>query len=178
MVENTIVTLNGDHGWQLGEHNSWHKYTNFELGTRVPLIVRAPMYPNAMGRVTSGLAELVDLFPTISELAGAPTTGNALPGERLDGVSLVPFFEDPEREGFPTSVDQGTRNKTLAFSQYPHTDHGAGTPATECPFFENGACRATPGAEVEAVQGEGAAEAAVAAVAARVSSTSIRAESQ
>ena len=169
MAENTIVTLNGDHGWQLGEHNSWHKYTNFELGTRVPLIVRAPMYPSAMGRVTSGLAELVDLFPTISELAGAPTTGNALPGERLDGVSLVPFFEDPEREGFPTSIDQGTRNKTLAFSQYPHSDHGASTPATECPFFENGACRATPGAEAGAVRGGVTAEAVEAAEAAEAS---------
>lgn len=30
----TVVVLHGDHGWHLGEHNSWHKYTNFELGTR------------------------------------------------------------------------------------------------------------------------------------------------
>jgi hypothetical protein len=21
-------------GWQLGEHDSWHKFTNFELGTK------------------------------------------------------------------------------------------------------------------------------------------------
>jgi iduronate 2-sulfatase len=32
LTSETICVLHGDHGWQLGEHNSWHKYTNFELG--------------------------------------------------------------------------------------------------------------------------------------------------
>ena len=138
--------------FQLGEHNSWHKYTNFELGTRVPLVVHAPQYPSAMGQVTGGLAELVDLFPTVAELAGVPvatttTTTTATTAtttkEQVDGVSLVPFFVDPERLSFPTTFEQGTCNKTLAFSQYPHTD-GASTPATQCPFYRDGACVASP----------------------------------
>jgi arylsulfatase A-like enzyme len=58
-------------GWQLGEHNSWHKYTNFELGVRVPLIIRAPMVArNPVGVVAHGLAELIDVYPTLAELAG------------------------------------------------------------------------------------------------------------
>ncbi len=40
--DNTIVVLFGDHGYHLGEHGLWGKTTNFELDTRVPLIVRAP----------------------------------------------------------------------------------------------------------------------------------------
>lgn len=48
-----------------GEHNSWHKYTNFELGTRVPLIIRAPMIPESIGHVVDGLAELIDVCDTI-----------------------------------------------------------------------------------------------------------------
>jgi iduronate 2-sulfatase len=40
--EHTIVVLYGDHGYHLGEQGLWGKTTNFELDTRVPLIVRAP----------------------------------------------------------------------------------------------------------------------------------------
>lgn len=38
LENDTIVVLHGDHGWQLGEHASWSKETNFELGTRVSSI--------------------------------------------------------------------------------------------------------------------------------------------
>ena len=82
------------------------QYTNFELGTRVPLIVRAPGYKSSVGQVTGGLAELVDMYPTVAELAGVPVRGEA-----VDGVSLVPFFQDPARISFPTMRRQGTLNK-------------------------------------------------------------------
>ena len=45
--ETTLVAVMGDHGWQLGEMNLWRKMTNFELGVRVPLIVRAPWLPKS-----------------------------------------------------------------------------------------------------------------------------------
>ena len=38
MAENTIIILWGDHGWKLGDHNSWGKMSNYEVDTRVPLI--------------------------------------------------------------------------------------------------------------------------------------------
>jgi iduronate 2-sulfatase len=56
----------GDHGWHLGEMNMWQKMTNFELGVRVPLIMRAPWLPNSVGAVTHALVEAVDLFPTFT----------------------------------------------------------------------------------------------------------------
>ena len=49
-----------DHGWQLGEHNSWHKFTNFELGTRVPLIIRAPWKTKSIGTNVKIFAELIE----------------------------------------------------------------------------------------------------------------------
>ena len=41
-VNNTIVLLWGDHGWHLGDTNSWGKMTNFESGTRNAMLWRVP----------------------------------------------------------------------------------------------------------------------------------------
>eukprot|EP01048_Picozoa_sp_COSAG05_P033405 COSAG05_NODE_13374_length_433_cov_0.547904_2_plen_56_part_01 len=54
----------------------------------------------------------------------------------------MPFFHDPTRLSFPTSRQQGTRNKTLAYSQYPHSTGNSGV--LSCPFFRDGGCYSTP----------------------------------
>lgn len=41
-ADNTVVALLADHGYQLGEHEMWEKYTNWELATRVPFIIADP----------------------------------------------------------------------------------------------------------------------------------------
>jgi membrane-anchored protein YejM (alkaline phosphatase superfamily) len=66
LVSSTIVLIHGDHGWQLGEHNSWHKFTNFELGTRVPLIVRVPWKTASIGKRVNMMVELIDVYPTVN----------------------------------------------------------------------------------------------------------------
>ena len=48
----------------------WCKMSTLELGTRIPFILRAPWITTAVGVTTSALAEAVDLYPTLSELAG------------------------------------------------------------------------------------------------------------
>jgi arylsulfatase A-like enzyme len=70
----------GDHGWHLGEHGLWNKHTNFEVATRTPLIVGVPWQKSPNARV-SRLAELVDVYPTLCQLAGL-----SLP-EGLEGTS-------------------------------------------------------------------------------------------
>ncbi len=87
--DNTIVVLWGDHGWKLGEHNSWCKMTNFEIDTRVPLIVKAP--GKTGDRQCDELVEFVDVYPTLCELAGLP-----VPAE-LEGASFAPLLDDPQR---------------------------------------------------------------------------------
>ena len=59
LADDTIVVLWSDHGWKLGEHRSWCKMTNYEIDTRVPLIVRAPGV--AGGVRCERFVELVDL---------------------------------------------------------------------------------------------------------------------
>jgi iduronate 2-sulfatase len=99
--DNTVVVLWGDHGWQLGEHGFWCKHTNFEIATRIPLIVSVPKQRSA-GKSTDALVETVDVYPTLVELCGLP-----LP-EGLEGTSVAPLIQDPKRPW-----------KKAAFSQYP-----------------------------------------------------------
>ncbi len=91
LADNTIVVLWSDHGWKLGEHGSWCKQTNYEIDARVPLIIRAPG-GKANGRTTEALVELLDLYPTLCDLAGIE------PPDHIEGRSLVPLLENPDRD--------------------------------------------------------------------------------
>lgn len=71
IADDTVVVLWSDHGWKIGEHQSFGKMTNYEIDTRVPLLVRAPGQQVEGARV-GGLVELLDVYPTLSELCGLP----------------------------------------------------------------------------------------------------------
>lgn len=100
--DRTIVVLWGDHGFSLGENSRWCKGTNFERDTRVPLLIRTPHLPHP-GRNTAALTGLVDLYPTLADLArlSAP--------ESLDGRSLVPILNDPQTPGRDVVLSQFNR---------------------------------------------------------------------
>jgi len=100
--KNTIVVLWGDHGYALGEQDRWCKGTNFELDTRVPLIVRVPGITDP-GVATEALIEYVDIYPTLAELVGL-----SAPNE-LDGKSLVPVLGNPRLPGREVVLSQFAR---------------------------------------------------------------------
>ena len=102
LAQNTIVVLWGDHGWSLGEKDRWCKGTNFERDTRVPLLIRVPGM-TVPGAGAAGLVEVVDLFPTLAELASLP------PPRGLDGRSLVPMLADPQSPGREAVLSQFAR---------------------------------------------------------------------
>lgn len=104
--ENTIVIFWGDHGWKLGEHDAWCKHSNCENDARAPLLLSVPGMKRA-GAHSGALVELVDIYPTLCELAGLP-----LPAH-LEGLSFKPLIEDPDRAW-----------KQAAFSQYPRRGDG------------------------------------------------------
>jgi iduronate 2-sulfatase len=91
LAERTVVVLWGDHGWHLGEHGIWGKSTALEPSLRIPLIVRVPGMIG--GRNSEAFVETVDILPTLLEL-----TGIELP-QQVQGTSIVPLLEDPERDG-------------------------------------------------------------------------------
>jgi iduronate 2-sulfatase len=89
--ENTIIVLWGDHGWHLGDHGTWTKHTNYEQANRIPIIVYAPGVTKA-GSSSRQIAETVDLYTTLSSLAGLPEPKGPQP---IDGVDLTPALADP-----------------------------------------------------------------------------------
>ena len=100
--KNAIIILWSDHGWHLGEHSAWGKMTNFEIATRVPLIVSAPHV--TPGR-TNHITELVDLYPTLCELAKLPKP------DHLEGKSLLQVLKQDE-------LTRKSEEKSVAMSQY------------------------------------------------------------
>ena len=98
-LNNTIIVLWGDHGWHLGDHDLWHKHTNFEEATRAPLIIAGPGIKSGK---TNSLTEFVDVFPTICDLAGVPIPS------KLDGISLRPLM-----------VNNSAKVNDYSISQYP-----------------------------------------------------------
>jgi arylsulfatase A-like enzyme len=91
--DNTIIVFTSDHGYNLGEHFCWQKLSLFEESVRVPLIVSAPGLPRAAGQGCKHVVELIDLYPTLAELAGLQDKAPGI----LQGISLRPLLEDPAR---------------------------------------------------------------------------------
>ena len=86
-ADRTIVVLVSDHGFHLGEKGRWRKMTLWEESTRVPLIIVAPGVTSP-GSQSAEAVSLLDIFPTIAELAGLDAPGHA------DGQSLIPLLAD------------------------------------------------------------------------------------
>lgn len=121
LAESTIVVLTSDHGFQLGEHGGlWRKRFQFDESTRVPLIVRLPQAQDA-AQATKGLVELVDLYPTLVELANLPN-----PAHELEGTSFEPLLREPDRRWksgvFSETHLNGYHGQTLRTPRFRYTE--------------------------------------------------------
>jgi iduronate 2-sulfatase len=93
---NTIIVITSDHGFHLGEQQIWGKHTNFKKSTNIPLIIFDPRMNNNKN-ITEAFVELLDLFPTLVELAGLENKG------KMDGKSMVPLIDNNLLEDFSNS---------------------------------------------------------------------------
>ncbi|WP_159949399.1 sulfatase [Polaribacter septentrionalilitoris] len=101
ILDDTIIVLWGDHGFHLGDHTEWCKHSNFEQATRIPYMFAGPGVKK--NQKSHHPVNLVDLFPTIFDLAGVQNHA------QTDGKSLVPLLDD----------DKGTTiDMDYAYHQY------------------------------------------------------------
>lgn len=107
--DNTIIVLWGDHGWKLGDYGGWCKHTNFEMDTNAPLIISTPWMEK--GLKTKSLAEFVDIYPTLCDLAGLEKPNH------LEGQSLLPILKDPKAEVNKIAISQYPRGNSLGYDR-------------------------------------------------------------
>ncbi len=116
LLDNTLIVFWSDHGYFLGEKGLWYKRKNFERSVRVPLIIAGPGV-EAVGQTVSRPVELVDLYPTLADLAG-----HKIPADlALDGQSLRPLLRDPAAEWSKPAISQVYHGKN-AFGHSIRTD--------------------------------------------------------
>jgi arylsulfatase A-like enzyme len=119
-AENTIVVVWGDHGWHLGEKGITGKNTLWDRSTRVPLIFAGPGV--AKGAKCGRPAELLDIFPTLLELAGQPMRPD------LEGHSLVPQLKNASapRE-WPAITTQNHDNHGIRTERWRYIHYADGS---------------------------------------------------
>ncbi|WP_034041202.1 sulfatase [Wocania ichthyoenteri] len=116
LEDNTIVIFTSDHGFHLGEHNFWMKVSLHEESVRVPLIIKVP---GKKATVCHSFVELLDLYPTISELAGLK------PSKYIQGKSLVKTIDNPKKKvrNMAFSVSQGGKSFLLRHDKWAYIQY-------------------------------------------------------
>ena len=120
-AENTIIVLWSDHGYHLGDKTSCGKTTLWEKANHVPFIIVAPGITKPGTRIDTPVG-LVDIYPTLLDLAGLPTK----PG--LDGQSLVPLLKNPQAKwDRPALMTEGRGNHAVRSRDWRYIRYKDGT---------------------------------------------------
>ncbi|HUG92007.1 MAG TPA: sulfatase [Planctomycetaceae bacterium] len=120
MADRTIVVLWSDHGFHLGEKAITGKNTLWERSTRVPLIFAGPGI--ASGARCDRPAELLDLYPTLSELCGLEARLD------LEGHSLAPLLQDASAERpWPAITTHGVGNHAIRSQRWRYIHYADGS---------------------------------------------------
>ena len=119
-AKNTIVVLWSDHGYHLGEKEISGKNSLWEPSTRVPFIFSGPGIPK--GKVSNEAVELLDLYPTLSDLTQMEKPSH------LEGQSLLPFFKDSKYErSAPAITTHNWKNHAVRTEQWRYIQYADGS---------------------------------------------------
>ncbi len=111
-ADSTIIVVFGDHGYHVGEKSSYAKRTLWRESTRVAMFIVAPGITEP-GTRTDAPVNLLDIYPTLAELAGLPAP------DHVEGTSLVPLLENPDADwDQPTLTTNGYSNHAVSSDRY------------------------------------------------------------
>lgn len=121
LADNTIIVLWSDHGYNLGEHGQWMKQSLFEKSAKVPFLI---ITPKAKTNNVTQPVELVDIYPTLAELAHIQAP------DSLEGKSLVPLLNKDAANWQSAAYTQVKRDSIMGRSvrterwRYTEWDNG------------------------------------------------------
>ncbi len=102
--DSTYIIFTSDHGEMNMEHRQFLKNALYEGSARVPLIIAGPGVKK--GTVVNDLVSLVDMFPTLMDMAGIAQPGG------LDGTSLMPLLHGERGKRSDSVLSQYHSNMT------------------------------------------------------------------
>lgn len=121
LMKNTIVVLLSDHGYHMGSKGITGKNSLWHESTRVPFIFAGPGIPGK-GKQCDEAVELLDLFPTLTDLVGLPEK------EGLDGHSLKPLLKNTfEKRKWPALCTHGPGNHAVVTEQWRFIQYADGS---------------------------------------------------
>ncbi|MBI5690277.1 MAG: sulfatase [Verrucomicrobia bacterium] len=132
LTDRTLIALFSDHGFHLGDHGGlWAKLSAFDASTRVPFLLAGPGVP--AGRAVSAPVELLDVYPTLVDLAGH----QAPPG--LEGRSVRPLLHQPETRRharslvfhYDVAADRDVAGRTVIAPHWRYTEWDGGKAGRE-----------------------------------------------
>jgi arylsulfatase A-like enzyme len=121
-ADNTIIVLWSDHGYHLGEKQSFSKFSLWEESTRTPFIIYDPRGQAANGEAITQPVSLINIYKTLADMVGLT------PPSYVDGISLVPWLDDPSLpKDTPALTTWGRGNYTLRSDDWRYTRYYDGS---------------------------------------------------
>lgn len=120
--DNTIIVFWGDHGYHLGEKGKWSKaYSLWDVGLRVPLIIAMP---GAKAQTSERTVQLLDLYPTLADLAGLPAP------PQIEGRSIAQLVRKPNASwnfpSFAVVMFQGKLGRSVTTERWHYVEWDEG----------------------------------------------------
>ena len=118
--DNTIIVLWSDHGYHMGEKNTFQKQSLWERSSHVPLVIAGPGIEG--GRRCDRVVSLLDLYPTLVEICGLPAN------PKNEGRSLVPLLENPGKAWpYPSIIGWQENSFAVQDERYRYIRYGDGS---------------------------------------------------